>query len=233
MRRACRRGTAGHIHRRRRPRPDRARHPLPPPRAARRRRRGTAPKAKTPAPSAGWRPMSTGYAPASKRSPPRSATTTRRSVASPPANPAAARQADHTAHLSTPTHDPISRLTQGQRQGRALPADHGPRMGARRQQQQLSRPSRRAATLARALQHPQTPQRDRQRDTDRPRSQRPGAGQLAAQAYRAARFLLDRGVANVAVRLEHEHLDGHVRIDVVVAHEGDHLAIQARPRPSG
>jgi hypothetical protein len=37
---------------------------------------------------------------------------------------------------------------------------------------------------------------------------------------------LERGFPLVAVRLEHEHFDGHVRVDVVVAHEGDHLAVE-------
>jgi transposase InsO family protein len=46
--------------------------------------------------------------------------------------------------------------------------------------------------LARALQHPQTPQRDRQPDTHQPRSQRPGAGQLVVALEPAATAAVKR-----------------------------------------
>jgi transposase len=84
---------------------------------------------------------------------------------------ATARTAAPARHR-TQAHPPLQ--PQHQRQGRALPTDDGPRVGPRPHLQQLRRPSRRAATLAPPLQHPQTPQRDRQPATAHPRSRRPG-----------------------------------------------------------
>lgn len=67
-----------------------------------------------------------------------------------------------------------------ERQGRALPPNNGPRVGLRPRLPLLSTPSRRAATLARALQHAQAAQLDRRPAPDQPLSQRPWVGQLGA-----------------------------------------------------
>ena len=66
----------------------------------------------------------------------------------------------------------------GQRQGRALPPDDGPRVGLRPPLPLLPTPRRRPATLAALLQRTQTPQLPRRTTAPQPRSQRLWAGQL-------------------------------------------------------
>ena len=69
----------------------------------------------------------------------------------------------------------------GQRQGRALPPDDGPRVGLRPPLPLLPTPRRRPATLAALLQRTQTPQLPRRTTAPQPRSQRLWAGQLAVR----------------------------------------------------
>ena len=85
------------------------------------------------------------------------------------AAPPSDRAQDHTA---LPAAD--------QRQGRALPADPRPRMGLRPQLRRLTRASRRADTLAQALQHAQTPLSHRRPPAPHPRSPGHRAEQLIA-----------------------------------------------------
>ena len=83
------------------------------------------------------------------------------------------------AHEHPPPHHPALPAAH-QRQDRALPPDHGPRMGPRPQLPLKRAPSQPPERLARALQPPATALSDRQPATHQPRSQPLKAGQLAS-----------------------------------------------------
>ena len=80
-----------------------------------------------------------------------------------------------------------------QRQGRALPPDHGPRMGLRPHLPLTPRPQPRPATLAQPLQHTPTTQLDRRPTPDQPRSQRPWVGHLVTAVHDLALVVARRG----------------------------------------
>jgi hypothetical protein len=86
-------------------------------------------------------------------------------------------------HLRTKPYRP---QTNG-KENRALPPDHGQRVGLRPQLPLTPPPQPSPATLARALQHAQTTQRHREPATHQPRSQPPWAGHLAAPPSTAVR----------------------------------------------
>ena len=77
----------------------------------------------------------------------------------------------------TAPHDHAAQTTD-ERQDRALPSDHGPRMGLRPHLPLKHPPRPRPATLARPLQRAPPPQRHRQPATHQPRTERLEAGQL-------------------------------------------------------
>jgi transposase len=77
-----------------------------------------------------------------------------------------------------PSPDDSYAAPAGQRQGRALPPDDGPRVGLRRPLPVLSTPRRRAATLAALLQRAQAARLLRRATADQPCSQRLWAGHL-------------------------------------------------------
>ncbi len=91
--------------------------------------------------------------------------------------PRPARAAGRARHPAPPDPAPHP---QAQRQGRALPADPGPRMGLRTALPLKHRPSRSAPDLADPLQHHQAPQLDRQPAAHQPhpRSEGPEAQHL-------------------------------------------------------
>ena len=85
------------------------------------------------------------------------------------------RTADRTPH---PPHRHAALHAALEREGGALPPDHGTRVGQGPALPQPPRPQPSAATLARALQRAQTPQLPRRPTPDQPRSQPLRAGQL-------------------------------------------------------
>ena len=112
-----------------------------------------------------------------------------------------------------------------ERQGRALPPDDGPRMGLRARLPLTSTTQPGAATLAQPLQHHAAPQLTRKPTPDQPRSQRPWAGQLVANAPRSAPLLVDQPESKHPTRRAHGSEDGDrprgrqapVRVPVVAA----------------